>query len=385
MQHAARGWHQWHVVGIWEAIGGVAIGVQGCRREAVEAVRAAVLLVCGGRLRGLSLSIECRGGLQIGGGAGETVRLAREVLLGLEAVEQGLVGYGGGDIVDGGRRHGRPGGEVVEVVGGGVVGKWEGRGIRRRGERVRVREEAVQLLGLNVAQQRGPCAFEVVRGASKEVCREGIWVAELAEAERGTGGQAQAYSRRAGLSRPSQVGGRCGKGSREASASRSQHVQVSSATVSAWRRAGTGTGRGRGRGWVEEGRRGAVRNAGECRVGVGDLLWTCNRRSNGPASTARTAEVVLVERAWSERRHMSAGEPLARASRSVVRLLGCVTAEPVPFTRPTTHSTASTAPSSAAHASALTAPALHHCHRRLVPRSRRRASAIASACPLPRR
>lgn len=112
----------------------------------------AAVLVWGEGLRGLSLSIKRRGGLQVGGGAGETIRLAREGLLGVEAVEQSLIGNGSSNIVDGGGRHSGPGGEMVEVIGS-FVWEWEGRGIRRRTEGVRVREETIQLLGLDVAQQ----------------------------------------------------------------------------------------------------------------------------------------------------------------------------------------------------------------------------------------
>ena len=149
-------------------------------------------------------------------------------------------------------------------------------------------------------------------------------------------------------------------------------MPLSSATVGAWGRTRTRTTsakasvRAKTKGWREKSSRVAVRNADRQAAAVGGdggLLSTCNRRSNGPASTARTAKVVLVERAWSERRHMSAGEPLARTSRSVVRLLGCVTSEPCPI-HSTVDSTIIYLLPSIAPASTATAPALLHRRRR---------------------
>jgi hypothetical protein len=143
----------------------------------VEAVRPAIrlVLVRRQRLRYVCLGIQGRGGLQIVGGAGEMVGLLGrgEGLLGVEAMEQRLVGDGGGDVVDGRGRHCRPAGEVGEQVGR-VGGERKGGWGRVGGEGVRVREEAVELLGFHVAQQRGPAGVELAGRGAEEVCREGV-------------------------------------------------------------------------------------------------------------------------------------------------------------------------------------------------------------------
>lgn len=111
----------------------------------------------------------------------------------MEAVEHGLVGYGGGDVVYGGWRHCRPGGELVEAIGG-ILREREGVGMLGRSKGVRMGEEAVELLGLDVAQQRSACAVEIMRGLSKEVCGEGVCGAISTGASRGCW---HMYSRRA--------------------------------------------------------------------------------------------------------------------------------------------------------------------------------------------
>ena len=144
----------------------------------METMRAAALVVYRERLGDVSLGVEGRSSLEVGGGAGILGRGLRraEGLVGMEAVERRLVRDGGGDVVYGGGRHCRPGREGVEAVGG-IGREGEGVGMGGRGKRIRVREEAVELLGLDVAQQRRALTIEMVRGGTEEVCGKGVWAA----------------------------------------------------------------------------------------------------------------------------------------------------------------------------------------------------------------
>ena len=91
-------------------------------------------------------------------------------------LEAGLVWYGAGDAVDGGRRNKFF--PVVVVVSTRLVVKRGRKGVRiEEVEGVSGREEVVELLVLGVCQQRLAIVVVVRDGAVEEVVREGVCAA----------------------------------------------------------------------------------------------------------------------------------------------------------------------------------------------------------------
>lgn len=102
-------------------------------------------------------------------------------------LEAGLVGYGAGDAMDGGR--GNEIFPVVVVVGSGLVVESGGDvlGVEQV-EGVGGGEEVIELLVFHVAEQRGAIAVIVRGGVVEEVVGEGVWTGLVSARSGGDGG-----------------------------------------------------------------------------------------------------------------------------------------------------------------------------------------------------